>query len=299
MSFRLQRSFLTDKKELIFETNYGFDQALSDGFFLIKKPTGLDLTPGDKFAENFYKDKQGNCKLLDLYKGFKVHTPDKFNFQHEGYYLRDIDQTEQFFLEKRFWDEIYPNDLAELARDLNHFAIDILKNILSYIEIPEHLWAMATGQCIKNNGTHHLTFNHFRPEKNARGLNVHKDSGWVTVLRSIEPGLEAYINNVWTEIHPEDGYFIVNFGCAMEILTAESDTPISAIIHRVKQTKKVYRKADRYSYALFTDNSLDENICKGLYSYDKKNGLTLKVNFRKFLDEILHATYDKDTVGLY
>lgn len=299
MKFKLQKSFLTDNKNLIFEKNNGIDIALRDGFFLVQIPKNFDLSSGDRFAENFYKPKQGNNNILDLYKGFNIYTPDKFNFPHEGYYRRNVDQTEQFFLEKRFWDEIYPKELAQLAKNLNYLAINILKNILLHLGIPINLWETATGQCVNNNGTHHLTFNHFRSEKKTRGLNVHKDSGWVTVLRSIEPGLEAYINNSWKEIYPEKGYFIINFGCAMEILTNELDMPVSAVIHRVKQTKTTDKKSDRYSYALFTDNSLDENISKGLYEYTLKEGLKLKMNFSKFLDEILHATYEKDTVGLY
>lgn len=49
----------------------------------------------------------------------------------------------------------------------------------------------ATGRCLSMQGTYHLTFNHFRSHVRARGLNVHKDSGWVTILRSLEPGLEV------------------------------------------------------------------------------------------------------------
>ena len=76
----------------------------------------------------------------------------------------------------------------------------------------------ATGHALSGRGTYHLTFNHFRPEIDARGLNVHKDSGWVTVLRSLDPGLEVQRDGRWEPIDPEPGWFIVNFGCAMEIL---------------------------------------------------------------------------------
>ncbi len=298
--FSLQRSSMTNDNVLVFDSPNGFNKALSQGFFLVKVPEGINLESGDCFAENFYKEKDNNSQFLDRYKGFKIYTPDKFNTPHEGYYLRDVDQVEQFFLEQRYWGKIYPSELVHLAEQLNELAFAILVNVLSYLSIPEKYWGQATGEYLNNNGTVHLTFNHFRGEKEAsRGLNVHKDSGWVTILRSIEPGLEAFIDNQWRKIKPEDGYFIVNFGCAMEILTANLEKPVSAVIHRV--VKQAYNplKPDRFSYALFTDNSLDETVCAGLYSYDRKDNLTLKMNFRRFLDEILAATYTEDTVGLY
>lgn len=299
--YELQRSELTSDKSLIFEQSDGFSKALTDGFFHVKIPTGINLTAGDRFARNFYKEKEATLdNQFNSYRGFYIYTPDKFDAPHEGYYLRDLDQTEQFFLEKKYWSKIYPKDLVDLAIQLDVFAINILKNVMGFVGIPETIWDKATGNCIQGMGTHHLTFNHFRPEINARGLNVHKDSGWVTVLRSISPGLEAYIDNQWRSILPVDGYFIVNFGCAMEILTAKLNRPVSAVIHRVvKQSKNSEGQEDRYSYALFTDNSLDEGICSGLYEYSFDDGLKLKMSFKKFLDEILRATYDKETVGLY
>jgi len=300
----LQRSMISEEKELIFDSPNGFDTALSDGFFLIKIPEYIDLMAGDKFAKNFYQKKVDIDSEDNIYRGYDIYTPDKFNLPHEGYYLREIDQVEQFFLEQRYWKEVYPPSLVTLAMQLNELAIDILKNVLKHLSIPEQYWAKATGEAVNNKGDSHLTFNHFRKNMNCnRGLNTHKDSGWVTILRSIEPGLEAFINNKWLKINPEKGFFIVNFGCAMEILTAKLDKPVSAIIHRVTKqytsTPLNLDACDRFSYALFTDNSLDESVSLGLYSYDRKNGLKFEANFREFLKDILTATYNEDTVGLY
>ncbi|WP_088134232.1 2OG-Fe(II) oxygenase family protein [Vibrio gazogenes] len=133
----------------------------------------------------------------------------------------------------------------------------------------------------------------------ARGLNVHKDSGWLTILRSIEPGLEVLRNGKWQPINPKFGKFIVNFGCAIEILMRESKTPVSAVAHRVKEQFEHRRQADRFSYALFIDSSLDETVCPGLYKYIPNKGLIFEVEFRTFLNEILKNTYDANTQGLY
>jgi isopenicillin N synthase-like dioxygenase len=180
------------------------------------------------------------------------------------------------------------------------FALAVLAAVLAELDLPAELWDEATGRCLSGRGTYHLTFNHFRPGVRARGLNVHKDSGWVTVLRSLEPGLEIDLGRSWLPIAPRPGCFIVNFGCAMEILTRQSRTPVAAVAHRVvEQPDTQGQRPDRFSYALFVDSSLDESVCPGLFSYRPGHGLELAMRFHKFLDEILKNTYQKDTLGLY
>jgi isopenicillin N synthase-like dioxygenase len=295
--YELQNSEIIGNKLVFEKGDMGFKKALLDGFFFLKSPENLSLDPGDLFAGNFYKEKEGLLNI-DNYRGFKIHTSDTLA-EHEGYYCREVDQTEQFFLEERFWEKIYPQDLKNLAIELKNISIIILKNILTKLEIPETVWSQGTGGCTDGNGMYHLTFNHFRPEKEARGLNTHKDSGWVTVLRSTSPGLEALINGQWAPILPKKGYFIINFGCAFEIFTRKTMYPVTAVTHRVLQQKNSKNSDHRFSYALFSDNSLDENKCKGLYEYDGKNSLLLKMNFKTFLNDILKNTYQEDTVGLY
>jgi isopenicillin N synthase-like dioxygenase len=297
-SYELQKSELTNGC-LIFENLDGFERAIKDGFFFIKQPNNISLHYGDLFAKNFYLPKKSDNAKINHYRGFFSYTKKELE-EHEGYYQRDKDQTEQFFLERKFWKNIFPKELNDTAEYLKDFSICILRNVLFNIGLPTDIWEKATGGCSHGKGTYHLTFNHFRTYKDVRGLNTHKDSGWVTVLRSIDPGLEAFIENNWVKINPLDGYFIVNFGCALEILTRNLDKPVSAIIHRViKQNKKDDKQVDRFSYALFTDNSLNQNYCLGLYEYSKNRKLELLYNFKSFLDEILLKTYQDDNVGLY
>lgn len=280
---------------LVFETEPGLSQALRDGFFFVAQPAGLDLAPGDRFARSFYLPAAGG----DPYRGFAQWTPERLA-QHEGYYRREVDQTEQFFLERRFWQEVYPRELAAQAAVMQELALEILAAVLTELDLPRPLWERATGGCLGGSGTYHLTFNHFRPEVRARGLNIHKDSGWVTVLRSIEPGLEVDRAGAWVPIVPRPGTFIVNFGCAMEVLTRHTRTPVAAVAHRVvEQTNEGAAKPDRFSYALFADSSLDEAAYPGLFRYEPGQGLVLEMSFRTFLDEILKNTYQEHTAGLY
>ncbi|MFJ1898273.1 2OG-Fe(II) oxygenase family protein [Streptomyces sp. NPDC088115] len=289
--------------ELVFTAEDGLGRALRDGFFYVRQPAGTDLSAGDRFARSFYLpagspagDASGPA---DPYRGFHPWTEERLG-SHQGYFCRDADQTEQFFLESARWDEVYPAALARQAERMRDFALDVQRAVLARLDLPRALWEEATGHSLTPHGTHTLTFNHFRPEVAARGLNIHKDSGWVTVLRSIERGLEVDRDGEWRPIDPVPGTFIVNFGCAMEILTRRTATPVAAVAHRVvRQPPGGGTKPDRFSYALFVDSTLDESVCPGLFAYEPGSGLHLHSGFGAFLDDILDNTYREDTSGLY
>ena len=85
----------------------------------------------------------------------------------------------------------------------------------------------------------------------------------------------------------------------MEILTRHTATPVAAVAHRVVQQPHEPGKADRFSYALFLDSSLDKRFCKGLYRYRSAHGLELEIDFEQFLNTILKHTYEPHSVGLY
>ncbi|WP_372424365.1 2OG-Fe(II) oxygenase family protein [Salinarimonas chemoclinalis] len=283
--------------ELVFRGTGDLDRALTDGFFFVDAPPDLDTAAGDLFAQRFFLEPDGGAE--DAYRGFSRFTADRLG-EHEGYFRRADDQVEQFFLERRWWDDVYPPALARQARAMQDFALAVLRSVLARLAIPPELWDEACGRCLSGRGTYHLTFNHFRPEVRARGLNVHKDSGWVTVLRSLEPGLEAHSGGEWRPVDPRPGSFIVNFGCAMEILTRDTEISVAAVAHRVReQTARPASGRDRFSYALFVDSSLDESICPGLFRYEPGRGLVLQSRFSEFLERILHDTYQPDTEGLY
>lgn len=276
----------------------GLSEALADGFFFIRQPAGLSLAAGDRFASNYYLP--ADLSSPDSFRGFKRFTSDRIG-DRQGYFSREADQTEQFFLESRFWEGIFPRELTAQAVAMRDFALDVLTGVLTHLDLPRELWNRGTGQVLSGDGTYHLTFNHFRPFVDARGLNVHKDSGWVTVLRSLKPGLEVLRRGRWVPIDPEPGWFIVNFGCAMEILTRDSATPVAAVAHRVRQQTSDTGdlSPDRFSYALFVDSSLEESLCPGLFRYEPGSGLVVAEKFATFLDEIVHSTYEADGLGLY
>ncbi|RRI30080.1 2OG-Fe(II) oxygenase family protein [Pseudomonas aeruginosa] len=291
-TYALASAELIDGK-LRFDSSDGFARAIADGFFFVKSPS-LDLAAGDTFARNFYLPRQEG--LGAPYQGFSQWTEDRLA-RREGYFSRDVDQVEQFFLESRFWQTVFPGPLLRQAERMRSFSLEVLRAVLAELDLPVELWDEATGRRLSMQGTYHLTFNHFRSHVRARGLNVHKDSGWVTILRSLEPGLEVLREGDWLPVSPRPGEFIVNFGCAMEILTRHSATPVAAVAHRVQE--QLPGQADRFSYALFVDSSLDPRTCPGLFRYLPGHGLVLEADFEMFLNEILHNTYQENTQGLY
>ncbi len=293
---RWQTAELTEQG-LGFGGEQALEQALDDGFFFIKKPPALRLDAGDRFAQNFYRDwttgEHGD------YQGYRRWTPQSLA-PRQGYHVRSEDQVEQFFLESAHWGDVFPGPLEAQAEQMRDFGVRVLRGVLAHLDVPRGLWDQACGGCLSGRGTYHLTFNHFRPEVAKRGLNIHKDSGWVTILRSIEPGLEVLKGDRWCPIDPKPDHFIVNFGCAMEILTRDTKVPVSAVAHRVRrQGPPRPASGDRFSYALFIDNSLDESICPGLFRYNHAEGLVFEMSFDRFLTDILSGTYNRDTQGLY
>jgi hypothetical protein len=281
-------------RELQFSTATGFQDALQSGFFFIEQPMPqISLEAGDGFARSFYL-KSSDDKKLD----YRELNADQIG-SYQGFYARTEDQTEQFFLEAKNWERYYPKPVKEQAVEMRDFAIAILNGVLERLPIPPHLFAKATGGAMTVQGTHTLTFNHFRPDVRRRGLNVHKDSGWVTLLRSPWPGLEVDVGGRWRAINPIDNSFIVNFGCAFEILTRALPMPVKAAAHRVVSQQRRHDDEDRFSYALFVDSSLSRDVTEGLFEASERGELEFVCNFNNFLEAILNNTYDRDGKGLY
>lgn len=282
--FNLQKSKMVDGN-LIFEKSNGFWEAIKNGFFLIEIPTDIDVTVGDRFCRNFYKEKDGSVD--DSYKGFK-HI--ELNESYQGYFDREHDQWENFFIASHNWQKCLPLEVQVLGNKLQDLGINILKNVLKKIKIPKKHWLKITGGLIAKKGFQLLAFNHFRAEKNMRGSKFHRDLGWVTVLRSTEPGLVGLIDDNLFAINPEEGFFIVNFGSTIEVLTEKLKTPVRANIHGVVKLLKVEGKEDRISYVTFLDSNFEENI----YKYVNNTPIPVQT-MKEFAIQEVGRTYQSDS----
>ncbi|MQT41171.1 hypothetical protein GHO31_19250 [Pseudomonas sp. FSL R10-2172] len=166
--------------------------------------------------------------------------------------------------------------------------ISVLRSTLTHLKLPVSDWPCISSGLSENGGHQMLAFNHFRSSKKARGCKFHRDSGWVTVLRSTEPGLYAWINGQIRAINPEPGYFIINFGSSFEVLTERLETPVRANIHGVAQLEPREPGRERTSYALFLDSALDGTI----YQYRRGRAVVLQ-SVADFAEQEVARTYDR------
>ncbi|WP_045824560.1 2OG-Fe(II) oxygenase family protein [Williamsia herbipolensis] len=279
----LERCKLQDG-ELIFSRAGAFERALAQGFFLLQMPEGIKPAVGDQFAAHFFEDKKGDD--LDRYRGYReVEIPGSY----QGYFDRAHDQWENLYIEQSNW-LLLPADIAELGRCMADLGIQVLRAVFRQLEIPEGTWDLISSGLSENQGHQMLAFNHFRSDKATRGCKFHRDSGWVTVLRSTEPGLLGLIEGELGTINPVESYFIVNFGSSMEVLTADLPTPVRANIHGVVATERAAPQPDRVSYVTFLDSSLDGDI----YSLDSAGTPHRIQSVADFATQEVSRTYDDD-----
>jgi len=135
-----------------------------------------------------------------------------------------------------------------------------------------------------------LAFNHFRSTKDTRGSKFHRDSGWVTVLRSTEPGLLALIDGELRSVDPVPGYFIVNFGSSLEVLTERLPAPVRANVHGVAHTRRAPGTPDRTSYAIFLDSALGGTI----HRWEDNTAHPVQ-SVAEFAEQEVNRTYDDTT----
>lgn len=268
----LQRARL-EGSELVFASSTTRDQALDDGVFLLSIPESIDFTACDTFARQFYT---GNKHLR--YGRYRLLTGDHFGDELLGYHKR-INQIEQFLLERRFWQAVYPPEIDACGRALTAIAGRVLRAVLKLTDIPMHDWEEATGGCSAESGSYHLTFNHYRPALPGIGLSSHKDDGFLTILWTTSTGLEINRRDRWETVTPDPACFVINFGLSMEILTRQSSRPVSAIMHRVQ-----HQTADRFSFGHFSSSFCEPNSEAGIYGYDSRHGLRCICSSRELID---------------
>ncbi|MEV7601233.1 2OG-Fe(II) oxygenase family protein [Kitasatospora sp. NPDC089797] len=278
----LERSRLQGE-DLVFDRAGGFDRALAQGFFLLRFPAGLDTEPGDRFAAHFHQDRAGDA--LDRYRGYRtVDVPGTY----QGYFDREHDQWENFYIERANW-ALLPAEVATLGHRMADLGVAVLLAVLRHLDVPPRLWGEVTGGLSEHHGHRMLAFNHFRSNKATRGCKFHRDSGWVTVLRSVEPGLLALVEGELGAINPVPEHFIVNFGSSLEVLTAALPTPVRANIHGVVATERTAGRPDRTSYVTFLDSDLDGTI------HRLENGTARPVqSVADFAAQEVDRTYDDD-----
>ena len=263
----LQKAYVKDNN-MFFESSNSFAEAINDGFFLLKIPEYIDLSPGIKLSESFYQE----SNKADAYTGFK---------NKNIYFDREHFQTEHILLDQNHRKDLFPEELNVLCNMMDKIGTIVLQYVFQQLEIPKHDWFKISGGSIESKGTQWFACSHYRTNLRRPGCATHKDTGFITVLFINQSGLEAFIEDQWVDITPTEGYFVINFGASLEILTKYLKYPVKAILHRVKEV--VYQKGvkDRYSFASFLNSPANLD----LYQYDEDKSLKVYMPVQQFLDE--------------
>ncbi|OON72075.1 2OG-Fe(II) oxygenase family protein [Streptomyces tsukubensis] len=259
-------------------------RALQDGMFLVDIPADVAVATGDAFAEHFFRG-----PTSPPYGEFRDITSDSFGDPLLGFHQR-ANKSEQFLLERRFWDTRFPDEMTALGEAMTRLSSHIMAGVLAYSGIPYDRWGRATGDCVLLGGTYHLTFNHYLPTHLDLGLNPHQDDGFLTILRATTPGLEIDRGEgTWQTVTPPPGCFVVNFGLAMEILTSATRTPATAVLHRVSG-----QRGDRFSFAHFASVTQTPGADSGVHRYLPATGALERVCTAQ---DLLHSDYAASDVA--
>ncbi|MGJ0577918.1 2OG-Fe(II) oxygenase family protein [Xenorhabdus bovienii] len=266
---------------LYLNSKKSFIRALKDGFFSLKIPEDFDLSSGVKISKKFYIDENEND--FSEYNGYRGYKKEK-----DIYFDRDNYQTEHILINKDKREQLFPKEVNELSDKMHSIGKYILREVLSFVGISDLLWKDVTDSATDGGGVKWFAVNHYRSDLDFDGAPAHKDTGFITVLYCDKPGLEVYIDGQWLDVEIRQKHFLVNFGGALELLTKDMDTPVNAVLHRVRKYERKLHGEDRFSFAAF----INPASYRYLYQVDN-NGLVAKevILCQDFLLEFNNKTW--------
>jgi hypothetical protein len=259
---------------LFFHSPYGWQDALSSGIFYLKAPEVLNYAVGLRFCELYHLSRTGGPD--DAYRGFRDA---KLEGSVLGYSSAGNDQVERIQLELALWERYLPPEIPPLLHGLNRLGRDVVKNFFSRCGVePGHI-AKLTGGMETDDALQYCIFNNYDScRSDVDGFTPHKDSGFVTIIYSTEPGLEALENGAWVPVDPIPGYLTVINGHSLEVLTARMPVAAAASYHRVRTIPHVTGRVNRTSFGVYIGPRFDQDI----YQYDERGTLTRYQSFLSF-----------------
>ena len=129
------------------------------------------------------------------------------------------------------------------------------RQVLRQSGIPEALWDRASGGYASGGGDAFLNFVHYDTRTPDWGLRPHTDYGFVTILDASAPGLQIEMDGGFEDVPVLPGHLIINFGEALNFITAHSDRAVSAVTHRVVSQQSI--DPVRHGIVYFANPDLD------------------------------------------
>ena len=228
--------------QLSFLAPEDLDQAWSLGLFYLKTPDALDL----EFARQF-----GNELIASVSPYRQVPQYGEL----EGFIALENNQQTKLALRRERWGQHYPERIATFGRQLDTIGIAIIREVFRQSGIPEALWDRASGGYAAGGGDAFLNFVHYDTRTPDWGLRPHTDYGFVTIPDVSAPGLQIQMNGEFQDVPVLPGHLIINFGEALNFITANSDRAVSAVTHRVVSQRST--DPVRHGIVYFANPDLD------------------------------------------
>ncbi|MBX9977933.1 MAG: hypothetical protein K2X98_06815, partial [Alphaproteobacteria bacterium] len=122
-------------------------------------------------------------------------------------------------------------EIQQEAGNLRDFGVRILQGLLKKLHFEQKHWFDGTGGSACGHGSYNLSFNYYNADIKDKpfGIGEHTDWGMITLLDTIQPGLQIRIDNQWRDISVDDDDLIVNIGEPFTYLLSH----VKPGIHRV------------------------------------------------------------------
>ncbi|MBR9794885.1 MAG: isopenicillin N synthase family oxygenase [Gammaproteobacteria bacterium] len=207
-------------RQLFFASPEALDRAWELGLFYLKIPDDLDLECARQFGRELVAS-DSPYRQVPQYG------------ELEGFIALENNQQTKLALRRERWDQHYPEHIASFGRQLDAIGIAIICAVFRQSGIPKALWDRASGGYASGGGDAFLNFVHYDTRTPDWGLRPHTDYGFVTILDASAPGLQIEVGGEFEAVPVLPGHFIINFGEALNFITAHSDRAVSAVTHRV------------------------------------------------------------------
>ena len=211
---------ISGEQRLVFASASDFDHAWDVGIFYLRIPENLDLDDARQFGRELISLDSAYRQIVQYGK-------------LEGFIALENNQQTKLALRRERWDQHYPADVAAFGRQLDTIGIAIIREVFNQSGIPETLWDRASGGYTSGGGDAFLNFVHYDTHNPDWGLRPHTDYGFITILDASAPGLQIEIDGQFQPVPILPGHLIINFGEALHFITAHSDRPVGAVVHRV------------------------------------------------------------------
>ena len=236
---------ISGEQRLVFPSAGDINRALDLGVFYLKAPDDLALASARQFG-------------LELIPQDSPFRDVPAYSELEGFIALENNQQTKLALRRERWDQHYPRDIAVFGRQLDAVGVAIMREVFHHSGIPEGLWDRASGGYTSGGGDAFLNFVHYDTRTPDWGLRPHTDYGFVTILDASAPGLQIEIDGQFKDVPVLPGHLIINFGEALNFITAHSDRTVGAVVHRVLSQRS--NDAIRHSIVYFANPNLDGTL---------------------------------------